>query len=267
MLKVVLHLLSVTLAFSVNVKVKAHSLKALRDPSLCTLEQVGCAIQADVDQTELSYLRKENQLGMAQGAIILSMQPGQIRLIQGLVRVRAADPIKVLLPQGEVEVTAASEAMLSKSEMEVELTVLKGEVRVFGKSGEGILVQQGKTQKIGALDLAGRLKLEPYLASPWSSTLKSWWRTYPGTKSEFISRAKQLLPLWRQATEAASQDHLDLARRHIAQVQYARQTAKELRQKKAREEAELRALFREMTYADGAERPTLIEPESDTVSP
>jgi hypothetical protein len=91
----------------------------------------------------------------------------------------------------------------------------------------------------------GQASMEFPQSLPWLPTVKQWGELYPGTLDELKPTLVKFREEWKEAVEKVSAMHETAARRSIASAE--NEQAKELAQKaaKEREDARLRALFRE----------------------
>lgn len=191
--------------------------------------------------------RTTPKLKLDAGALAETRADHAIALVRGSFLLREAGTFTT--PFAVFTCAHACTALVERAPDLVTLTNLGGDWQVVRLGDEQAYAVPVATRvSVRPVGLDGKADLEFPQALAWAPTLKVWGRLFPGSAKEFRAQVEAFREVWEEAVEQTSQMQEGVARRAIASAAAAQAAVRANQIARDREDAELRAQFRERNF-------------------
>lgn len=187
------------------------------------------------------------ELALAKGALAELRGAEGIALVRGTFLLREGRTF--MTPFAKFSCAGECAALVQRESELVVFSNLSGEWRV-NRVGDPqtYAIPQAMQVSVRPVGLDGRADLEFPQALPWDATIKVWGRLFPGDAKAFRAHVEEFREVWEGAVEDASRLFENTARREIASHEAGLASERARRAAREREDAELRARFRENNF-------------------
>lgn len=179
-------------------------------------------------------------------ALLEKIDASNVRLVNGQIYVDVSKKIAFKTPYARVWCEGRCRGILSRDLKQVNIKSLSG-VWLASRTGDKgtYSVPEGMQMSFAEVTEEGSALMEFPQSLPWDPTIKMWIALYPGNLKEFKPLLTEFREIWRAAVDRASDMHQEQAERTIAshEKELAEERARQV--ERDREDAQLRALFRE----------------------
>lgn len=185
---------------------------------------------------------------MAKGSLV-TRADSHVQLVRGDFYYEGTQDVDFKTPFAVFSCAGGDCRMLIKRAGEkVEIKNLRGSV-IIKRTGENrrYVLPTAMQVSVGRVTGQGFSEMEFPQSLPWIETSRQWAALYPGDLKEFRKILEEFRSQWKEAVEAVSDLHLERAGREIASAQRAADEAAARAASIEREDAKLRALFRDKT--------------------
>jgi hypothetical protein len=230
------------IAFSIDIQVNAG--EWLSAPAHCGLGEPGCAWQ--VKEVKSTWTWQESKISAAARASLVWVSGSEAQLMKGsfLVEMKGESQLRLTT----ASLTPNGQALIERTGSETRITTLSGHVLIAPMTGASFNLPAGYTVKIGPMGSEGKTILEIPQIAAVDPTAKKWWPLFPGPKAEFLQAAQEFANTVHNNVDAYSESQRRTVLREIASLREEERRLEAIRQRAAREDARLRALYRKMNY-------------------
>jgi hypothetical protein len=229
--------LTLAFLFCVDVHVKADEVKSCLDHTLpCAISSEGKKILSG------SGLR----LVMDRHSLLEQRKDKTVELIRGGFYVETSEARVFQTPYVKIWCEGTCKGLFQRELVQVNLVSLEGRWLMQRKGEEQTYsLVAGLQVQVGEVSTDGRAQMEFPQSLPWTPTVNEWAALYPGPLQDLKRELLKFRPTWKEAVEAASQLHIQVAKREIASYEKDQAEQRAKQHAHEREDQSLRALFRE----------------------
>jgi len=234
-------ILTLACLFFIDVHVKA----AEAPKKECWGAAIPCAVQAEGGEKRL-LTANDLKISLAPAALLEQRDEKTMELVQGSFYVETSRPVVFKTPYGRVWCNDDCTGLFVRTDESFNIKSLQGHWLVQ-RNGENTTYQVPTALQVtlGAVGEDGHALMEFPQSLPWLSTIKQWGDLYPGTLKELKPTLVKFRETWKEAVENVSELQQKAAARTIASYEEGLAREKAAHDAREREDARLRALFRE----------------------
>lgn len=225
--------------FCVDVHVKAETMTS----SACWEKTTPCVVEARGRKILKS---KDMTVTLGPKAMVERKDEMTVQLMSGRFYIEVSKPVVFKTPYARVTCQDSCKGIFTRANSEFNVKSLSGRWTVVRTGDEKVYgIPEALQMSFGEVTSDGSAEMEFPQSLPWEATLKEWVALYPGKLKEFKPELADFRVVWREAVERVSEMHRSHAARTIASHERELADARAREAAREREDAELRALFRE----------------------
>lgn len=238
--------LAFVFVFCVDVHVKAETVKQsqkVTGSSACWDKTTPCVVES---QGRKILKAKNMIITLAPSSLIERKDEKTVQLMNGQFYIDVSAPVIFKTPYARITCQDSCKGLFTRRMTELNVKSLAGRWTVVRTGDEKTYgIPEAMQMSFGEVTDEGSAQMEFPQSLPWDVTLKEWAALYPGKLKEFKPVLAEFRSVWQEAVERVSEMHHSQAARTIASHERELAEARSREAAREREDAELRALFRE----------------------
>ena len=223
------------------------------EPADCLKENVfPCSVQIGPKE-KWQWSWKGGRLELGENSIVTLLSSQEIQFIEGISFFYLGNRATwIRTVYGDVASSDSILMLRRKAGLgeHIELSTLIGEATIYPRGTQALNLLAGYRNWLQAIDAQGSGNVGIPQVINKSEVLNIWPKIFAGNKEDFFRQARQFHQSWMLALDRASDLHRTLIERQLASVARQKKVEAERTARLARENRELRALYRRKNYIE-----------------